>query len=93
MARVQEHERGLPRLHVIGDPRDRLGIHRVPLDQIDKAEQRVGLERTPVVRPDLDVDADHPAAVERPAQRRIEDERSPVGDAGLDDHVWAAPRR
>ncbi len=62
-------------------------IDRAALDEIDEPTQRVAVERRLVVRPDLDVHADDPPAVERLAQGRVVHQRPAVRHASLDDHV------
>ena len=41
----------------------------------------------PVVRPNLHVDANDTTATQQPTQARVEDERPPMGDSGLDHDV------
>ncbi len=49
------------------------------------------LDGAAIVRADLDVDADHAAAAHGLEEAGVEDERSAVGDARLDDDVGLHP--
>src|SRR5262249_16724004 len=60
---------------------------RAALDQPDQREQLVGLDRRAVLRTNLDIDADHAAAIHQLAQAGIEYQRAAVCDSGLDDLV------
>jgi hypothetical protein len=47
----------------------------------------MGLDGMPVMRTNFDIDANNPAAPHRLEKRGIQNERSAMGDAGLDHHV------
>ena len=60
------------------------------LDQDEAARHRVLFDRVPVVRSQVDVDADHRSLPDQLQQRGEEDERSAARDPRFDDDVRAA---
>src|SRR5262245_49030396 len=87
MVRIEEHNHGLAGLDVTAHTSDDLRIDRAALENLDEPAQRMPIERGPIVWPNVDVHANHTAAIERLAQRRVIDQRATVRHAGLDDHV------
>ena len=87
MSGVQHHERPafLPR--EVAHAGDDAGIRGIPVDQRDPGRQLVCLDGAPIVRTELDLDPDDAAAPEEAHQARVEDERAPVGDTGLDHQI------
>jgi hypothetical protein len=69
-------------------PADHFRRDGVSLDEGNGGRKLVRFDGAAVVRTDLDIDADDPPrSAHRLEQRRVEDQRAPVRDAGLDDDV------
>ncbi len=87
VVRVQENEGPLSRMDLRLNFVHDCGFYRVPFYQRDKREQRVSFDSRSIVRSDLDINPYYSSFVHRLAEASIEDERSAMGDAGLDDNV------
>ena len=88
---VEQHEHRVAVLHLSAHLRHGLRGGGTALDEADAGEHLVRFDGGAVVRPDLDVDADHPALLHGFAEGGVEDQRAAMGDAGLDDDVRLHP--
>src|SRR5262249_15417920 len=89
--RVEDHEHCFPAPDERTYHPDDFRRRRTALHQGDVGAKLVTLEGDAIVRTDFDIDAYDSPMPHRLAQTRVEDERTSMSDASLDDHVRTQP--